>query len=101
MTHVSNLVLPVAVEVDKAIFAPAAAAPAPVLPGPSLDTEQVRALEAVFATKEREATTVTGLLGLWTGTLILHDLAVETFSEPADEVEPEDKPKEKDKPEVL
>ena len=45
MTHESTLTLPVAVEVDKALFAPAHQAPAPVLPGAPADTEQVRALE--------------------------------------------------------
>jgi len=100
MTHESTLVLPVAVELDKAVFAPAAEAPAPFLPGPPPDSEQLRALEAVFAAKDRESTTVAGLLGLWTGTMVLHDLAVETFTEPAGEVEAEEKPEEKDKPEV-
>ena len=98
MTHESTLVLPVAVEVDKALFAPAHQSPAPVLPSSPSDLEQVRAVEAVFAANERESTAVAGLLGLWTGTLVLHDLAVETFAEPVDEVEPEEKPKEKDKP---
>jgi len=101
MMHESTLALPVAVEVDKAVIAPAAKVPGLLLPGPPLDSEQVRALEAVFAAKERESTAVSGLLGLWTGALVLHDLAVETFSEPAGEVEPEEKPKEKDKPEEL
>jgi hypothetical protein len=101
MTHESTLVLPVAVELDKAVFAPAAEAPAPVLPGPPPDSEQVRALEAVFAAKDKESTTVAGLLGFYTGAMVLHDLAVDTFTEPAGEVELEEKPKEKDEPETL
>lgn len=100
MTHESTLVLPVAVELDKAVFAPAAEAPAPVLPGPPPDSEQVRALEAVFAAKDKESTTVAGLLGLWTGTMVLHDLAVETFSQSGEDIETEAKPKEKDNPET-
>jgi hypothetical protein len=100
MTHESTMVLPVAVQLDKAVFAPAAEAPAPVLPGPVPDSEQVRALEAVFAAKDKESATVAGLLGLWTGAMVLHDMAVETFSEPAGEVEAEEKPREKDKPEI-
>ncbi len=99
MTHESTLALPVAVEVDKAMFAPAHQSPAPVLETPAPDAEQVRALEAVFAAKDRESATVAGLLGMVTGTMVLHDLAIETFSEPAGEVEPEELPKEKDKPE--
>jgi hypothetical protein len=101
MTHESTVVLPVAVELDKAVFAPAHQAPGLLLPGSPPDSEQVRALEAVFAAnKEKESTAVNSLLGLWTGTLILHDLAVEAFSEPAGEVEPEKKPKDKDEPEA-
>src|SRR5713101_4313696 len=98
MTHESTLALPVAVEVDKALFAPAHQSPAPVLENPSPDPEQVRALEAVFTAKDQESETVAGLLGLVTGTMVLHDLAIETFSEPAGEVDAEEEP-EKDKPE--
>ena len=101
MTHESTLVLPVAIELNKAVFGLASDSPAPVLPGPPPNAEEVRALEAVFAAKERESTVVSGLLGLWTGTLVLHDLAVETFAETEDEVEPENKPKEKDEPEIV
>jgi hypothetical protein len=97
MTHESTLALPVAVEVDKAMFAPAHQSPAPVLPG-ATDSEQVRALEAVFTAKDRESATVAGLLGLATGAMVLHDLAIETFSEPAGEVEIEEEP-DKDEPE--
>jgi hypothetical protein len=101
MTHESTLALPVAVELNKAVFAPAAESPSPLLPGPPPDSEQVRALEAVFAAKERESTTVSGLLALWTGTHFLHDLAMDTFTEPESEVESEEKPKEKETPETL
>src|SRR5713226_2789208 len=100
MTHESPLVLPVAVELDKTIFAPTAESPAPPLPSPPPDSEQVRAVEAVFAAKERESATVAGLLGLWTGAMVLHDVALETFAEPAGEVEPETKRKKKDPPEM-
>jgi hypothetical protein len=91
------MVLPAAVQLDKALFA--AEAPAPVLRDNLPDTQQVRALEAVFATKDAESNTVAGLLGFWTGTMVLHDLAVEAFSEPAGEVESEEKPKKQDEPE--
>ena len=101
MTHESTLALPVAIELNKAVFAPEAKAPSELLPpGPPLDSEQVRALEAVFAAKERESNTVSGLLGLWTSTMALHDLAMETFAESKGESEPEEKPKEKDEPEL-
>ena len=52
---------------------------------PSAD--QVRATEAVFTQQQDESHAVMGLLGLWTGTLLLHDLAVEHFDTPDDEDE--------------
>jgi hypothetical protein len=58
--------------------------------------ERVQAVEAVFSDHEKESHAVAGLIGLWTGTLLLHDVAVETFDESADEKEkllkPEKKP---------
>jgi hypothetical protein len=101
MTHESTLVLPVAVQLDKAVFGPASEAPAPVLPDRPRDPEQVRALEAVFTAKEQEATNVAGLLGVLSGTMVLHDLAVDTFTGPFEEEEPEEEPREKDEPEAL
>jgi|SRR5438105_4553248 len=99
MTHESPLVLPVAVQLDKAVFAPAPEAPAPVLADQPRDPEQVRALEAVFTAQEKESTTVAGLLGVLSGTMVLHDLAVDTFTGRADE-ETEEEPREEDEPEV-
>ena len=40
--------------------------------------EQVRASEAVFS-QERESNACLGLLGIWTSTVLLHDLALEHF----------------------
>ena len=100
MTHESTLVLPVAVQLDKAVFAPSTEAPAPILPEVPRDAEQVRALEAVFTAKDAESATVAGLLGVWTGAMVLHDLAVDTFTEPAGEVEADENPQDKDEPEV-
>jgi hypothetical protein len=101
MTHESTMVLPVAVQVNQAVLAAGAETPAPVLRDTLPDSQQVRALEAVFAAKDAETNTVQGLLGLWTGTMVLHDLAVEAFSEPAGEVETDEKPKEEDEPQVV
>jgi hypothetical protein len=100
MTHESPLVLPVAVQLDKAVLVPASEAPAPILPDQPRDPEQVRALEAVFTAKEKESTTVAGLLGVLSGTMVLHDLAVDTFTGPDDEIEAEEDPQEKDEPEM-
>ena len=95
MTHEAPLDLPIAVQVDEALVEAAQQVPAPPALPPS-DTEHVRALEAAFAAKEKESEQVAGLLGLWAGTALLHDLAVETFSEPAGEVVPDKKKKAKD-----
>src|SRR5438046_462164 len=52
-------------------------------PSPPPSPEQVQAAEAVFAARERESETVAGLLSMWTGITLLHDLALETFGKPA------------------
>src|SRR6266699_3505773 len=52
--------------------------------------EQVRASEAVFS-QEREANVSLGLLGIWTSTVLLHDLALEHFWTKRDEEDEEAK----------
>lgn len=52
------------------------------LPGVSCeepDMEQIRASEAFFTQNQSEAREVAGVLGMWTGALVLHDLAKEHF----------------------
>jgi hypothetical protein len=60
-----------------------------------LTPEEIRAVEEVFAHDHNpEAQAVAGLLGLWSGTLLLHDVARETFDGPAEEEEKDpNKPK--------
>jgi hypothetical protein len=89
MTHEAPVAVPVAIEYNQAILAPGIEAPAPPLPQPPPDSKEAQAVEAVFAAQEQESEKVLGLLGMWTGTLLLHDLAVETFSGPADEEDEE------------
>ena len=62
---------------------PAAEVAAPI------DPEHVRAVDAVYAQQEKESDQVFGLLGMWTGTLLLRDLAVEAFDKSAEEKEEE------------
>jgi hypothetical protein len=62
--------------------------PAPAVAAP-IDPEHARAVEAVFAQKNKESDQVLGLIGLWTGTLLMHDLARETFDKSAEEKEEE------------
>jgi hypothetical protein len=60
------------------------------LPPPS--PEQVRTADEVFS-HSQESRAVAGVLGLWTGALLLHDLAVEHFESPPEEdEEPEARP---------
>jgi hypothetical protein len=93
MTHEAPLIVSLPVECHKEILMPAQVAPAPPQ---VVDPNQARAVEAVFAAREKESQMVVGLLGLWTGTALLNDLAIETFSEPAGEIDPEEeKPKRK------
>jgi hypothetical protein len=50
----------------------------PAEPIPAVDPHQARAVDAVF-TQNEEAQAVAALLGLWTSTMLLHDLAKEHF----------------------
>src|SRR5438128_882524 len=54
-------------------------------PSPPPSPEQTRVADAVFAAQERESETVAGMLSMWTGVMLLHDVAVETFSKSAGE----------------
>jgi hypothetical protein len=58
--------------------------------------EHIRATEAVFA-EDSENHAVAGLLGMWTSTLLMHDLIHEATDESAEEKE--EKLKKKRKPE--
>ena len=90
---------------ESQVMAPICQGPIEVLVPPLLDAplppeafttpspDHVRATEAAF-TKDHESAQVAGLLGMWTGTLLLHDLAVEHFEE-RDEVKEEREKKEK------
>src|SRR5258708_40363918 len=61
--------------------------------------DQVRASEVVFSQQEREANVSLGLLGIWTSTVLLHDLALEHFWTSRDDEEEETRlPKAKELP---
>jgi hypothetical protein len=67
------------------------------LPGVTVEApppEQGRVAEAYFTRQEEEHRAVAGLMGMWAGTLLLHDLAVEHFEE-RDEIEEERERKKK------
>jgi hypothetical protein len=90
---------PIVQQPDAQVLALNAAVPGPPEPTPPPSAEAVQAAEAVFAAEERESQAVAGLLGLWTGTALLHDLARDHLDRPADEEldREEGKPKKKDR----
>lgn len=86
---------PIVQDPGEAVQAAAALIPGPPHPPPT--PAEARAAEAVFASEQKEQATVAGLLGMWTGTLLLHDLAHEHLSGPADEDDPPPNRKKKKK----
>jgi len=85
MTHEIPLVAPVQVNMVEVLVPDHVEAPIQSMTTPS--PEQVRASEAAF-TKNDESHLVAGLMGMWTGTLLLHDLAVEHFDEDEEDARP-------------
>jgi hypothetical protein len=59
-----------------------------VKPPPTPSPEEIRAADAVFA-EQKDGAVVSGMFGLWSGALLLNDLAKEQFSEEEDEEEEE------------
>lgn len=62
---------------------------------PPPSPEEARAVEAIFAQQE-EAHLVSGLLGMWTGAMVLKDIAAETFGRSEEDDEPDPRKKKKD-----
>ena len=85
MAHDPLIALPETKLVVEAPAQPVAEAPGVELAAPTPD--QVRAADGVFTEHHKESETVAGLIGMWTGVLLLHDLAIEHFDVPADEDE--------------
>jgi hypothetical protein len=78
--------------------APPLEAPAGAEALPTRTPEEIRALEAVFAQQEKESNTVAGMVFMPMAAMVLRDILVEEFAEPADEENaPEDG---KNKPKV-
>lgn len=87
MSHDVSVVVPPPAEHIRAIMDRALQTPLPAEPAAPPSPEHVRAVEAVFSQHNQESDKVAGLLGLWAGTLILHDVARDAFDPPADENE--------------
>jgi hypothetical protein len=63
------------------------------LTAPSVEEQE--AVATVFRHQLREADQAAGLLGMWTGTLLMHDIIKDSLQEPAGEIEVERKKKKK------
>jgi hypothetical protein len=81
------IVAPKVIVPTETVVAPVEHAPLPGVTVEAPPPEQGRAAEAYFS-REQENHLVAGLMGMWTGTLLLHDLAVEHF-EGRDEIDEE------------
>lgn len=75
------------VRVDPAQVQPLEIPPAVGAELPPPSAEQVRAADHTFR-HSQESDLVMGVLGMWTGTLLLHDLAIEHFDRPEEETHP-------------
>jgi hypothetical protein len=60
-----------------------------------LTPEQLRAVEAAFAQQQHEADLAFGLVGMWTSTALLRDLAIEHFDEEEEISVPRERGKQK------
>ncbi len=67
------------VQLDAPLAAVAPAVPDHALPPPT--PQQARVADHVFG-QEKEASAVAGLFGMWSATLLLHDLMAEHLSRP-------------------
>jgi hypothetical protein len=78
---------PMPIIAQRTVWAEGAESPAPPAMQPPPTAEQARAAEAIFAARQHESDQVAGMLGMYTSAMILKDLAAETFTEPAVELE--------------
>ena len=69
---------------EPAVLATEGTPPAPHNP------DQIRAADAVFAQHQKDSGAL-GVFGMWSGALLLHDLAKEHFTESVDEEEEHEK----------
>jgi hypothetical protein len=84
---------PVYTHQTEIIHQPIAQDQVPGKPTPPLTPEQVKALDAAM-THDRDGEAVAGLIGLWSGGMLLKDLAKEHFHLPEDEDDDPEGPKE-------
>jgi hypothetical protein len=77
--------------------APPPEAPVEMTALPAHTPEEIKAMDAVLSQQDKESATVAGLLNMYVGGMVLHDIIVDSLSKSADEVE--DEPKKKDEEE--
>lgn len=94
MSIEGTVAIPVLIEYEQQILTPGIEAPAPPLEH-IVDPEQALAAEQLFAQQQQESEMVIGLMGMYTGAMLLHDVAVETFSPKAGAIEEEEERKRK------
>src|SRR5258708_5162794 len=90
MTSEFHVLPPVAVIYHEEVLASGILAPAPPLPDVGIDPAHIKEVDQVFSAKKAEADKVTGLIGLYTGVMLLHDLAIEAFTPAPGELEEEE-----------
>ncbi len=95
MSHDPLIALPDTKLVVEAPARPVVEAPSAALPAPT--PEQERAADGVFGDR-KESDAVAGIIGMWTGVLLLHDLAVEHLDRPDEEQPRHPKLPKKDEP---
>ena len=85
-----HVVPPVAVIYHEEVLRSGLVAPAPPLPDAGINPEHLKEIDQAFSSKEKEAEKVAGLIGLYTGVALLHDLALEAFTPAPGEFEEEE-----------
>lgn len=80
---------PSAVIYQEEVLASGVLAPAPPLDVAASDPNQISQIDQVFSENQQQADAVVSLVGVYTSLLLLRDIALDTFSAPAGELEEE------------
>jgi hypothetical protein len=104
MTHETQIHIPAPSDTIRTVVMPPLDAPVQELPAEAtqikpVDPEQARAVEKVFGSPSEEDKAAARAFGLWMGTGLLRDLAIDMFSKPADEDDEPDRKKATGEPE--
>jgi hypothetical protein len=97
MFEESPLVAPVQLDRAEMVESPGVEKPLPVEASPAPSAEQRQAVDAIFAAQEEESRQAAGLIGMWAGTLMLHNVLVDTLTTEEDKEEEKQRKKTKDR----